>query len=113
MEKKYVIGEKTFVQKKMVLAQLRRFFQELKSVQGNEKDMLDYTSDKFPRLLASILIEEGKGFPKTDEDFADIAKFLDENLEIEMIGDIMNDFLSSKPMGQKMILNLSEEKKET
>ena len=103
---KYAIGNKVFCLKKLVLVQTRHLIRELISlgvakVESEEsmKKILDVTGDGMPRILGCILIEEGKIFPRTCEEFEEVVSFIDNNVDVDVVMEIMKDFLAlSQPV---------------
>lgn len=113
---KYEIGNKVFCLKKLVLVQTRHLMKELSSlgvarIEGEElmKKILDITGDGMPRILSCILIEEGKIFPRTDEEFEEVVSFIDNNVDVDVVMEIMKDFLV---LSQPVKTSLSFEEKD-
>ena len=100
--KKYEIGNKIFLLKKLVLCQTRALFEELakgKLTQEETDETLfnklnNFAGKEMPRILSCVLIEEGKIFPKNPEDFEDIVSFIDNNIDINQVVEVMRDFLA-------------------
>lgn len=104
---KYDIGSKMFVLKKLVLCQTRALFNEFSkgnmSFETNENllnRITNFTGKDMPRILACILIEEGKSFPKEEEDFENVVSYLDNNIILEQVVKVMQDFLVLNPPEQ-------------
>lgn len=104
---KYVIGQKTFVLKKLVLCQTRALFEEFskgKITDSADNGLLNkitnFTGADMPRILACILVEEGKIFPKESEDFEYVVSYIDNNISVEQVVQVMQDFLVLNPPEQ-------------
>lgn len=105
--KTYTIGNKVFVLKKLVLCQTRALFEEFSkgnlSFETNESllhKISNFTGKDMPRILACILLEENKNFPKEVEDFENIVSYIDNNISLEQVIQIMQDFLVLNPPEQ-------------
>lgn len=105
--KTYTIGNKVFVLKKLVLCQTRALFEEFSkgnlSFETNESllhKISNFTGKDMPRILACILLEENKNFPKEVEDFENIVSYIDNNISLEQVIQVMQDFLVLNPPEQ-------------
>lgn len=108
--KKYVIGDKVFYHKKLVLIQTRCLMKELvklgiSSENSGEaqkaevlKKILDVSGDGMPRILGCLLVEEGKLFPKNEQEFSEHVQFIDNNIDIDLVTEILQDFLVQSQM---------------
>lgn len=113
---KYVIGNKTFILKKLVLCQTRALFEEFskgnKPFEDNENllnRISNFTGKDMPRILTCILLEENKSFPKEIEDFENIVSYIDNNITLEQVIQIMQDFLVLNPPEQMSSLSFEKE----
>lgn len=100
MQHKYKIGEKTYIQKPLVLGQWRQLLNLLKGVKIPQNfDVLEIVSvfgDRLPNAIAIVLIEEGKS-PR-DKDIATIASQIEFEISPELTFQIIEDFFVSNPI---------------
>lgn len=99
MKKTYTINEKKYTQQPLVIGQLARLLTELKGVRLVDLSPLGLISSfgaHLPRLLACVLLPEGKSPQEVDLD--DLEKELfDVNLDQAM--EVIADFLSMADLG--------------
>lgn len=101
MEKEYVVGERTYVQRPLVLGQIRQLINELGSMgidPTSDKKTLVATivaSDKLERVLAIVLTPKGEAV--RDKDLAALAKDLEFDLTPEQIMAVVDDFFDCNP----------------
>lgn len=106
--KTFKIGDRVFIVKKLVMVQTRALLKELSKlgIQPDSGDVIlkkitNFTGNEMPRILACVLSEENKLFPKSEDEFEDLVLFLDNNLEMEQATEIMQSFLELSQSGMK------------
>jgi hypothetical protein len=100
MEKTYIIGEKKYTQKPLVLGQVKQLLDLLKGVMipadAGSLELVMILGDKLPLALAIVLAEEGKSLRSKD-----IPAMADE-IEFAVIPDqvleIVDDFFLINPI---------------
>lgn len=97
---RYLIGDKTYIQKPLVLGQWRQLLDLFKDLQiPHEFDVCKIMSvlgDKLSHALAIVLVEEGKSI--RDRDIAAIASQIEFEISPESIFQIIEDFFACNPM---------------
>ncbi|MGA2332586.1 MAG: hypothetical protein ABSG75_12575 [Syntrophales bacterium] len=98
-QKEYQIGDKTFVQRPLLIGQVIPLVENL---QGIEIDSIDAKSimralgPRLTRILAVVLIPEG--VKVKDRVLEDIESYLDEFLSITTAMEIISDFFTQTPL---------------
>jgi len=102
----YQIGDKTYIQKAMVLGQVKSFTDLLKTFDMPEKlDVLELVSvlgDRLPEALAVVLIEKGSKTPLKDRDIKKIAEELSNTIDTNTVLQVMDDFFACNPIAYIM-----------
>jgi hypothetical protein len=99
--KKYQIGGKTYIQKKLVLGQVRQLVEHLDGISFPADLNFDFPGlitvlgDKLPIALAICLTEEGKS-PR-DKDIAALAGELDFSIDVKTSLQAVKDFFFLNP----------------
>ena len=97
---KYTIGEKTYVQKTLVLGQIRQLTEHLKGFSlpkgRNIFEIVQALGDRMPIALAIVLTEEG-GLLK-DKDLDKIAGEIEFSIDIETTTKVIEDFFELTPI---------------
>ncbi|MDN3515369.1 MAG: hypothetical protein NG747_13355 [Candidatus Brocadia sp.] len=104
MEKKYLIGGKTYVQKALVLGQWRQLLDVMKGItvsQGiDTAGIISALNDKLPSALAIVLTEEGKSL--RGKDIVALADEIEYEISPEIIFQVAEDFLDCNPLASLM-----------
>jgi len=99
-EKKYNIGGKSYVQKPLVLGQLRQLLDVLRGVAipvGAEvPEIVLALGDNLPEALAVILTESGKS--PQDKDIPDLAGELAFTIPVDLTVEVIEDFFDCNPI---------------
>jgi len=99
-EKKYDIGGKSYVQKPLVLGQLRQLLAALKGVtiptNVDSMGLVDALNDHLPAALAIVLIPEG--FSPRDKDIEALAAEIEFAITPEQIFEVVEDFFVCNPL---------------
>jgi len=116
----YEIGEKIYVQNKLVWGQVRQLVPILKGIEFQEditvSYLLEILGDKIPIALAVVLTEKGKSIK--DKDIVTLASEFEEIIELDIVFQVIEDFFSCNPVSsllkkamgmiEKANLNLGE-----
>lgn len=98
--KKYMIGDKEYIQKPLVLGQVRQLVNLLKRVslpsQINAGNIVIALGENLPEALAIVLIEEG--IPLKDKDLAVVQREIEFAVSPEMAIEIVSDFFTITPI---------------
>jgi len=113
--KKYPIGGKTYIQKKLVLGQVRQLIEHLDGISFPADLNFDFTGliavlgDKLPIALAICLTEEGKS-PR-DKVIAAAAEELDFSIDTETTITAVKDFFFLNPISSilKAVISITAE----
>jgi hypothetical protein len=96
----YIIGGEKFFQTKLVWGQIKQIIEELEEVEipidFTIRDVLSIVGKKLPRLLAIVLIPEGK--TARDKDVDKMIDLFEWELSAEQITSIIEDFFSCNPI---------------
>lgn len=97
---KYQIGDKTYVQKKLVLGQWRQLLDLLKGLSIPQdlgaREIVPVFGDKLSHALAIVLTEEGKHV--RNKDMIALASELEFAIEPEMVLQVVEDFFDCNPI---------------
>jgi len=100
MEKTYVIGDKTYTQKPLVLGQVKQLLDLLKDVEiPGDIDALGLVTilgDKLPLALAIVLAEKGKSL--RGKDIPELADEIEFEVTPEQTLEITDDFFLINPI---------------
>ena len=98
--KEYVIGDRKFVQKRLVWGQARQLIKEIEGVElpseYTPKDILRLLEAKLPNLISIVLIPEGQTAKAKDN--ATTLEFLEWELSLEQTVSIVEDFFECNPI---------------
>ena len=98
--KKYIIGEKPFIQKKVVWGQAKQIIKEIESVElpssYTPKDVLRVLESRIPKLIAIVLIPEGQTAKTKNND--EMLEFFEWEMSIEQTVRIIEDFFVCNPI---------------
>lgn len=103
--KKYVINERTLIQKKLVLGQVMKLlelFEKMDFKASSGETVIQFVTSmgsNFPQLLAIILKEEGRGIC-SEEEFLEKSKFFEEEMDSDILLEVVTDFFSFVPTTQ-------------
>lgn len=99
-EKRYRIGEKIYVQRPMVLGQLRQLFGVLKGVSIavpiDAINLIAVLGERLPRALAIVLSPEGV-HPK-DKDLEALALEIEYAIPLDQVVEVVEDFFGCNPL---------------
>jgi len=100
IEKKYDIGGKTYIQKPLVLGQLRQLLAVLKEVEipadANVPCLIDVLGAHLPDALAVILNPEG--ISPRDKELGALADEIEFTITPEQIFEVVDDFFGCNPL---------------
>lgn len=106
-DKRYLIADRTFVQRPLVLGQFPQMVEVLKGVMipadGSPMSIAVAMADKLPEAMAVVLTPEGQ--PVKDKDLAELAGFFADNMELPTACEVIEDFfgLTQVPLiGQRL-----------
>lgn len=100
----YVIVDKTYIQKPLVLGQIKQLTKLLKGIQWPQKldivEIVEALTDVLPQGLAIVLIEKGKESAKElkTRDLTATQEEFEYGVDSELIIKVINDFLSCNPI---------------
>ncbi len=96
----YKIGDKVYVQKKLVFGQIRQLLDLLKGIEipaeADTMHIIDALGPKISKALAIVLTEKGKS-PK-DKDLDALAEEIQFNIEPETLLKVVEDFFDCNPV---------------
>ena len=96
---KYEIGEKSYIQKPLVLGQVGQLIDCLKGTtitSFNPVDIFNQLRDQMPRLLSIVLTEEGKS--PGDKDLESMAREMEFSIDIDTALKVSEDFFDCNPV---------------
>ncbi len=100
MEFTYEIDGRKFIQRPLVLGQLRQLLSVLKTVEipgdANAVGLIDACGDRLPEALAIVLTEEGSSLK--DKNIAALADMLSFSVTPELALQVIEDFFSCNPV---------------
>jgi len=98
--KKYVIGEKTFIQRRLVWGQVKQLIKEIEGVElpssPTPRDILTVFEAKLPRLVGIMLIPEGQTAKSKNID--EMIELFEWELGVDQIMEIIEDFFDCNPI---------------
>lgn len=99
-EKKYVVGGKSFVQRKLVWGQAKQLIREIEGVElpsaFSPKDVLKVLESRIPKLITIVLIPEGESArTKKNEE---MLEFFEWEMSLEQTMEIIEDFFVCNPI---------------
>lgn len=96
----YGINGKRYVQKPLVLGQLRQLTEVLKGIAWTPEtaftDIIALVGDRLPSALAVVLVEEGTSPGKKDVEA--LAKELEDALDVDTAVKVVEDFFTLNPV---------------
>lgn len=99
-EKKYDIGGKIYIQRPLVLGQVRQLLEILKGItipaDADTLGMIEAVGGRLPKALAAILNPEG--IPLREKDLDAIAAELEFAITPEQIFEVAEDFFDCNPL---------------
>lgn len=116
-EKEYTIGGKTFVQRALVLGQIKQLAEVLTGVSvpvtANLTILISALGDRLPRAMAVVLTEKDK-LPK-DKNLDEETEFHIWNLDSQVLKEVVTDFFGVNPISfvlEKLTENMKKITKE-
>jgi len=100
----YVIEDKTYIQKSLVLGQIKQLTKLLKGIAWPQQldvvAIIEAITEVLPDALAIVLIEKGKDSAKElkNKDLVTMKEEFEFSVSSELIINIVNDFLSCNPI---------------
>ena len=95
-EKKYQINNKTYIQRPLVLGQVRQLLSCLKGVELPESlnplTIATALGDRLARTLMVLIFEEGKSPKRTDKELSELAEEIEFQMALEIVMEIIVDF---------------------
>lgn len=103
MEKRYEIGGKTYIQRPIVLGQFAELAPMLSGLTISTQDSAKLIADlgsNLPRVMAVVLVEEGKSLPEAfrSEAIQARANHLAWNVQPEQVIEVVEDFFECTPV---------------
>lgn len=93
---KYQIGDKVYIQKPLVLGQIRQFLNALKGLtipkDVNVFSIIDALGDKLPGMFAIVLTPESINLK--DKNLEELSKEIEFNIDPEMTMKVIEDFFT-------------------
>lgn len=103
----YQVGEKKFVQRKLVLGQIKQLTQFLKGLDlripeggdesGTAVAIFQAIGDRLAEAVSIVLVEEGQTIK--ERDMEKLQEYLDDNMDYEMALTVISDFFVCNPLG--------------
>lgn len=94
-KKYYVIGDKKYYQKKLVMGQLQQLTKAIEGVKFggdlNIASLINVLGDKLSKVFAIVLIPVEIGNPK-EKNLDEICDYLDSNMDIDTAFEVAQDF---------------------
>lgn len=98
--KKYVVGDKTFIQKAVVWGQVKQLIGEIEGVELpsdlTPQTVMTLLEEKLPRLIAIVLTVEGQS--AKDKDIDELAEMFKWELGVDQVMEIIEDFFDCNPI---------------
>jgi len=102
MDKKYPVGEKTYIQRPLVLGQVEQLIEHLKGLKFPKTfDLVgiqESLGEKIYLALAIILVEEGKSPKRTLDELETIADEIHWTIRPETVLGVVEDFFELTPL---------------
>ena len=101
MDKKYLIGETTFIQRPIVLGQLKLLLAALEGVSlhgSTALEVLQSLGGKLPAVLSTILVEEGSGVREAMDRLEERAERIEWHATPEICLEVVEDFFACNPV---------------
>lgn len=99
-EKRYTIGDKTYIQRPLVLGQMKQIREVLNGLAFPSRltvpDIIEALEDRLPLALAVVLTPEG--LPVKGKDLPALADELEGALELETAIEVVEDFFICNPV---------------
>jgi hypothetical protein len=99
-EKKYVIGGNTYIQRPLVLGQLKQLLDVLKGItipaDMETIALVDALGGRLPKALAVVLNPEG--LPLREKDIDDLAVEIEFAITLEQTVEVVEDFFACNPL---------------
>lgn len=95
---KYTVGDKIYIQKPLVLGQISQLIECLKGKTiewSGPLEMYSQLKDRFPRLLAIVLTEEGKSPGGKDLDTIEVE--VEFSIDLDTTLKVIEDFFDCNP----------------
>lgn len=101
----YEIGGVTFTQSKLKLGQIKQllpYFDKIASALDSDNDVnvidfINKVKDDITDIIAIVLVEKDKSLK--DKDIKQLAGFLDDNMDYDIMLDVVADFFTLTPVG--------------
>jgi len=97
---KYEIGGKTYIQKPLVLGQIRQLIGHLKGLEikpGSSGNIIFELGDQLPVALAIVLVEEGKSPKRETEEIVQFSEELEYLIDGDTTLRVVEDFFVCNP----------------
>jgi hypothetical protein len=98
----YQIGEKVYIQKPLVLGQIKQFLTILQGIQlpatMDVMGIITALGDNLPKALAIVLIEAPGDVPLKDRDITTIAAEIEYLVDLETAVKVAEDFFVCNPI---------------
>lgn len=98
-EKRYTIGGKTYIQRTLVLGQVKQLKIVLTGLEIPENstgfDVVEILGDRIPQALAIVLTEEGTTLK--GKDLTALAEELEFSIEAQVVFEVIEDFFICNP----------------
>lgn len=99
-EYRYEIGDKTYIQRPLVLGQIKQLSNVLDSVSismlTNEMEMARLLLDNVAPVIAVVITEEGKS--PQDKNIDELAEALEFTMDAETMAQVVQDFFACNPV---------------
>jgi hypothetical protein len=96
---KYLIGEKIYIQKPLVLGQILQltgYLEGIKKLSNSPLEIIRSLGDKLPSALAIVLTEEGGSV--RGKDLKSLADEISFSIDLETIFKVIEDFFGCNPI---------------
>lgn len=117
MDFTYDINGRKFEQRKLVLGQVKQLFEAIQGMRvpmsTNVAAIIASFGDRMPRIMAIVLIDQGKKVSEKDVD--EVQSYLEEYLDIEDTLKIVSDFFDCNPIASisEAIVGLAKKMNQT